>query len=153
MAKIKMKINEPLSTDEILAPTAITEEDMALDRELERLAMETPVANIDADLSAPLKKEKLELDHLRWHVGDAYKPAASLNELDQQVSVAKRLHCDSIDATDEIIYYYCGEDYARSHGFFMYKDIRVHFPEEYASAEKKSRMTVEQKLFGESKVK
>jgi len=138
---------------EDVAPTAITEEDLALERELERMALESPIPDIDPDIAKPLTKEKVNLEHLREHVDGEYRAAKTLNELDQQVSVAKRLGCDSIDAQPEIICYYCGKDYAESHGFFMYKDIKVHFPQTYEAAKLRSKMTVEQKLFGESKVK
>lgn len=136
-----------------IAPTAITEEDLALERELERMALESPIPDIDPDIAKPLTKEKVSLEHLRDQVDGEYRAAKTLNELDQQVSVAKRLGCDSIDAAPEIIRYYCGKDYSESHGFFMYKDIKVHFPQTYEAVKARAKMTVEQKLFGSSKVK
>ncbi len=141
------------STDEISAPSAVTAEDLALERELERIALETPIPDIEPDMAKPLTKEKQSFDHLSEHIEAEYRAAKTLNELEQQVVLAKRLKCDAVDAEPEIIRYYCGPDYSEAHGYFMYKDVKVCFPKSFAGVKAQSSMTVEQKLFGQTKVK
>lgn len=136
------------NTDSMQAPGAITAEDMAFEQELERLAKEEPVEGIDQDLAKTLTKEKRSLEHLREHLEGNYAPAKTLNELDQQVMIAKRLGCTAIDAEKHVIQYHFGHDYPEALGFAMYKDIAVHFPNAFDGVKAKSKMTVEQKLFG-----
>ena len=140
------------NTDELQAPGAITAEDLALERELERIAHEEPVADIEPDLVKPLTKEKREFEHLKEHLDGNYAPAKTLNELDQQVAIAKRLGCKAIDAEPEVIHFHFGADYPEALGFAMYKDIAVHFPNAFEGVKAKSKQTVEQKLFGHSKI-
>jgi hypothetical protein len=148
MAKAK---KQEANTDRIQAPSAITAEDIALDMELERMAHEEPVAAIEPDLVAPLTKEKPDLEHLREHLEGNYAAAKTLNELEHQVAIAKRLGCKAIDADPAIIRLIFGHDFSEKHGFAMYKDVAVHFPDTFAEVKAKSRMTVEQKVFGHSK--
>lgn len=140
-------------TDKVAAPSAITAEDLALEAELERMSLEAPIQDIGPNLSKPLTKEKPDIDHLREHLDLEYAPAKTLNELEQQVALAKRLGCTSIDAAPEVIRYYAGASYSEDFGFFMYKDIRVCFPKAYEGVRARQNMTVEQKLFGGSNVK
>lgn len=158
MEKVRMKEAElgQARIDQVRAEnafSAITEEDLALDMELDRMAMEEPIPDMEPSLEKPLTKEKVSMDHLREHLAEEYSPARTLNELEQQVMIAKRLGCDSVDAEDKIIYHYCGANYKRSLGFFMYKDIKVHFTKEYESTKARLKQTIEQQMFGNSKVK
>lgn len=148
-------LNDPavLAHLEQQASTAITAEDLALDMELERMAMEEPIPDLEPALVTTLTKEKPSTEHLRDHMDGEYRMAQTLNELEHQITIAKRLGCDSIDADPKVIYLYCGKDYPRSLGFFMYKDIKVHFPNEYEGTKARLKQTIEQKIFGESKTK
>lgn len=141
---------EELSTHEMVAPGAITPEDMDLERHLERLDRENPIPDIDPDLSRPLTVDKAPQDHLREHV-ENYRPASTINELEEQIHVAKSLHCNSIDATPQLIKRF---SHGKDNGMFInVKDLRVNYPDMYAAGKHADKITQEQKLFSASKVK
>lgn len=130
---------------EVRAVGAITQEDLDLEMHLNKLDRENPVPNIDPDLSRPMTKEKISQDHLREHV-DNYKAASNINELEEQIHVAKSLGCDSIDADKNLIHRFSrGKDNGM---FIMVKDIRVNYPGQYASGKAQDKVTIEGRLFG-----
>lgn len=127
---------------------AITPEDLDLERHLEQLDRESVVPDIDPDLSRPLTLEKVSQDHLREHV-DNYRAASTINELEEQIHVAKSLRCDSIDATPQLIKRF---SQGKDNGMFInVKDIRVNYPDMYSKGKQSDRMTQEQRLFGDKK--
>lgn len=116
-------INDAEPTDVLRAEGAMTEEDAALDRELERMAMDTPPVAIEQG-PPDATREKIMYTLLSEELDDI-KPANTLRDLDEQVFLAKNNDCDSIEATDIIIKHFCRKDFPPKSGFIMYKDIRV----------------------------
>lgn len=110
-----------------LAPamSAVTAEDLAFERELQRMHLESPITK--AETEKPIIKEVVHHDFL----GDAmenYRPAATLNELEQQAWAAKSIQADSIEATEQVIRYFTKDAYPDKVGYFIYKNIKVFIP-------------------------
>lgn len=115
-------IAEVEPTDVLNAESSMTEEDFALDRELERIAMDTPPIAIE---SGPPEstKEKVIYNLLSEEID--IEPANTLRDLEEQVLLANSHECDSIEATDIIIKHFCRKDFPPQAGFFFYRGIRV----------------------------
>lgn len=134
-----------------IAPAAITDEDLALDRELEMISRNTAPLNIsDADI--PEVKKTIEPYTLISEFIENYKPAETIHELDEQVFQAKQLECDSIEATPNIIRYFCKKDYPDKVGYFIYHDIKVYIAGFFEQSILREKQTIEQKIFGASKI-
>lgn len=115
-----------------MAAAAITDEDLALDREIERMAKEQALADVShitaaptADVEAPkMIDHKLESTFLGDHV-EAYAPADSSVALEQQIFQCKHMDLDSIEATDAVFKSIFGrvpdECYAMVKGVKMYR--------------------------------
>lgn len=111
-------------TEVLTAQGAMTEEDYELDRELERMAQDTPPVAIFDDVEPPaVTHEKIMYSLLSGEID--CQPAATLRDLDEQVLMAKEHECDSIEATDIIVKHFCRKEFPPKAGFFFYKDIRV----------------------------
>ncbi len=134
-----------------IAPAAITDEDLALDRELEMMARNTEPDISDRD-PAPPPKKTIDPYTLLSDFVDDYKPAKTIHELDDQVFKAKHYEADSIEATPELIRYFTKKDYPDKIGYFIYHDIKVYIAGFFEQSVKRERVTIEQKIFGESKV-
>ncbi len=137
----------PSST--LTAPGAVTAEDLAFEADLQRMAGEEVLPDIEQEYLAPLTKEKREGNHLRDHV-DNYSPAKTINELDTQVTIAKPLGAD-IDVSPQVMKHLFGPTYKLTSA--MYKDVRLNLPDTFDSNTAQSKKTLEQHLFGNSKVK
>ncbi len=135
-----------------IAPAAITEEDLALDRELEMIARNSEPANISDQDPGPQLKKTTEPFTLLSEFITNYKPAKTINELDDQVFKAKHFECDSIEATPEIVKYFCKKDYPDKVGYFVYHDIKVYIAGFFEESIKRDRQTIEQRNFGASKI-
>lgn len=147
------EIQEALQNrDTEVAVSAPTAEDLEFDRMLEQESADTEPGDIEPDLAQALTVERVTHEHLKDHV-ENYKPAGTINELMDQVHVAKELGCDSIDGTEKLIRHYCrGSNYPTKAGYFIFHDIKVHIPNQFEAAKKRDTMTIEQKVFGKSKV-
>ncbi len=136
---------------EKIAMSAITDEDIALDRELEMMSRNsTPDFS---DVEPPPLKKSIEPYTLLSEYEDDYKPATSLHELDDQVFRAKQNDADSIEADPKIIRYFTKKDYPDKVGYFIYHDIKVYIAGFFAQSKLREQVTIEQKLFGASKIK
>lgn len=144
---------EPSNTiGQEVASAAYTDEDAELDRELEKMAREQePQVAIDPE-PQPMRKLKENYELLRDHVED-YKPASTVNELEDQVHLAKEYGCDSIEATPKLVRHYNRKDYPEKVGYFIFRNIKVYIDGHFAEAMKRDKITMEEKLFGHSKVK
>lgn len=132
---------------------AITAEDLALDRSLEALANEMPPEISEGSSFNLIKKEKTSNEMLAEHV-ENYHPAQTVNELMEQVHLAKQVGADSIEASPEIIRSYTRKSgYPDDVGFFFFQDIKVWIPGFFDTHSRKERETMEQRLFGHSKIK
>ncbi len=134
----------PSETIGVIAESTYTDEDRALDLELERLAAETPVADIsDRDLQPAVKKEIMHNELLCDHV-EGYRPASTVNEIMDQVHQAKMHDCDSIYATPQLVKYYVrsGFEQTKKAGFFMFHDIKVYLEGSYEDAQIRLNKTV-----------
>lgn len=131
--------------DPAIAVGAITQEDTDLELMLNKLDREEPIPDIGPDLHKPLTQMKQDQDHLREHV-DNYKPASTINELEEQIHIAKSVGCNSIDADKNLIWRFSrGKD----NGMFInVKDIRVNYPGKYADSKSSDRLTIEQRVHG-----
>ncbi len=114
-----------------------TEEDMALDRELERMARETePALPIDADVSVKVVKDKDRAELLSDVIDVG--PASTVNEMMDQVHQAKAHGCDSIYATDAMIRHYLRSSVPTEVGYFMFHNIKVYIAGYFEQANKKA---------------
>jgi hypothetical protein len=151
-----LKDARPVTTDWQSAPpiaaAAITDEDLALERELEKLNLNTEPQISDPDTMPALKKLSEPYTMLSEAV-ESYKPAKTLQELDDQVMQAKHYECDSIEATVNVVNYFTKGRDPNNTGYFMYKDIRVYIAGFFEHSKKRDLETVEQRNFGMSQVK
>ncbi len=136
------------------AAAAITEEDRALDRELEMMARTEAPSISDTVEPEPLKKNK-EHYILLSEVIDDYKPATTLMELDEQVQTAKLNECDSVEASETIVKYFTKAGYQETKkvGYFWYKDIRVYIAGIFEQSKVRDAETIEHRTFGASQIK
>ncbi len=106
----------------------------------------------DEDPGIEVKPLKARHDLLSMEV--EVKPAASLAQLDEQVFHAKQIGCDSVEATKALVKAMnrVGYEAVEKMGFFLYHDIKVFISGSYEDSKKKSSLTMEQALFGNSKI-
>ncbi len=118
-----------------------TDEDAALDRELERMAAEAPPMPTisDRDQSPDVVKEKNTSIMLCDHLD--VKPASTINELMDQCHQAKAYGCDSIYGTEAIIKHYCRNHYPTDVGYFIFHNIKVYIPGFFEQAVKRDNLT------------
>lgn len=136
---------EPSKT---IATAAYTDEDAALDRELDRLARETePVMAIDPDV--PGVKKTKESYALLSDVVEV-KPASTVNELMDQVYRAKEHECDSIYATESMIKHYNRRGLPTEVGYFMFHDIKVYMEGHFEQSSMRDKQTIQEKVFGKN---
>lgn len=149
-----LKDAKPVTTDWQHAPamSAVTDEDLALERELEKLAQNTEPEISDPDTAPQMVKGPEPYTMLSEFVDD-YKPAKTLHELDDQVFQAKQCGADSIEATKEIVWYFTKKKDPNNTGYFMFKDIRVYIAGIFQQSKKRDLETVEQRTFGASQIK
>lgn len=133
---------------EISLPT-YSAEDAALDRELERMASQEPI--LDSEPVQVLKKETVKRELLADYM-EGYRPANTVNELLEQVHLAKEADCDSIEATPTLIKHYCRKKYPDDVGYFIFHDVKVWIAGFFETHSKKDSISVERRMFGESKV-
>lgn len=135
---------------------AITDEDLALDREIERMAKEQvrvdvshitaePTPNVEA---AAVVDHKLDSSFLGDHV-EAYAPADSSVALEQQIFQCRHMDCDSIEATDAVFKSIFGHVPAECYA--MVKGVKMYRIGQVEKGQALDRMTVEQRLFGKPK--
>lgn len=141
-------INDAQSVDpswKDVAPAAITAEDLALDRELEKLARDQEHVDISDKEPVPMKKA-IEPYTLLSSVMEV-EPAKNITELDEQVFDAKQSDCDSIEATPGLVRYFCKREYPDKVGYFVYHDIKVYIAGFFDQSVKKDKLTIEQRNF------
>lgn len=118
---------------------------------LQRQHVETHQALDGGNLNL-LKVEKDHKEMLRDYMDEEYRPASTINELEDQCFQAKQLDCDSIEATEKLIRYWCkGVMYPERTGYFIYKDIKVYIEGWAEESKKRDKMEMEEKLFGKKK--
>lgn len=129
---------------------AITAEDLAFERALQESAASEP--DIEPGPATVLRKERLNLNLLSEHVAD-YEPAKTHAELTEQVHLAKQYGADSIEATPQVIRQLTLKSgYPDQVGYLWFHDVKVWIPGFYESHAHLDKMSIETKLFGQSKV-
>lgn len=129
---------------------AITDEDMALDRELQ--SMQTKAFDDDGP-AIEVKKEATKRDTLRNYV-PGYKPASTILELQEQIRSALDNEIDSIEATPALVRHLFRKDFdyiQKTVGYGIYQNIRVYIDGFFEKNKDADKMTIERKLFGNSK--
>lgn len=121
--------------------SAVTSEDLALDRELDRLAATQTPEFDDLPAANTVTKTKEEREMLESWV-DGYKPAASLLDLDEQTLMCQEFGADSIEAIDQIFRKFCGAEYKDP--YFVYKGVKVYRAGNSLNAKSKEGKTVDQ---------
>lgn len=159
--KIKTAIEEPGNPDFKLQNakpvdqswkdnvSTITDEDRALDRELEMLARTEAPKVSDLD-TVPVMKKTIEPYTMLSEFLEDYSPARTLLELDDQVMQAKHAEADSIECTEQIFKYFNKNGDPRNVGYFIYHDIKVYKVGFFEQSSKRDKETTEQRLFGAS---
>lgn len=112
-------------TKPVKAMSALTEEDLLFEAELQSLHVAQPVPQ--ASKIELVKPEEIVSNFLGDLVKD-YVEAKSINELESQVFKAKQLGADSIEASEDLIKYYCKGEMPTKQGYFHFKDIKVFIP-------------------------
>ena len=114
-----------------VAQSAITAEDLAFEASLQRMHVESVIDTKDV---VKLTKEVPDTDFLGDMV-ENYKPASTLNELDQQAFAAAKHGATAIEATEHVIRYYVKDDFegVSNVGYFMFNNIRVFIPGKFSS--------------------
>jgi hypothetical protein len=141
-AKFNLKDADPVDPSWKDSVNAITAEDMALDRELDRLAQEQgPPPDIDpVPAGVGLKKES-EVRVLLSEFVDDYAPAKTRSELDDQVWLAKSKGCDSIECTLDVGRSIIRDGSLESVGYFMFKDVKVYIDGAFEKARARDKRT------------
>ncbi len=134
-----------------IALASITDEDIAFERSLQAMDFQEP--NVEADPTPMLRHVREHSELLSDHM-EGLRPASTVAELMDQVHLAKQADCDSVEATPAVIRYYCRKDFdaVAKVGYFMFHDIKVHLAGEFARASTDDKQTIQQKLFGHSKL-
>lgn len=135
----------------VRAMAALTEEDLAFDRELDRIANEEPPIFAEDRNMNVLTKEKESREMLGEFVED-YHPAATVNELMDQVHVAKEVGANCIEATPAIVRHYCRKHFPDDVGYFMFHDIKVFIAGFWETHKDNDKISIDEKLFGKPKV-
>lgn len=114
---------------------------------------EPPMPTLDYEPIVELKKIRDQGELLSEHpdVIDP-GPASTINELNDQVHMAKEMGCDSIEATEKIVRYFCKSHYPDDVGYFIYHNIKVYIAGHFGAASKRDKISVEQRLFGDSRI-
>ncbi len=127
---------------------AVTDEDLALDRELEAMAKDQPQISDNGPV-LEVKRTKDVIEHLR-EVVEKYTPASNMAELTEQVHVAKSEGCDSIDGTPTLVRQIFRKDYEyieKNVGYGIYHDIRIYIDGYFDKHKGADSQTMEQRLF------
>lgn len=139
---VEVDWTHPIDTSKVQAQATVTDEDRALDRELERLANENPPPAIDPEPPNIEAKPEKKIDyHLEDEIDD-YKPASTINEIMSQVVEATSLGCDSITATLRLAKYYVKDGSLERVGYFMFKNMKVYVEGFREMAMKKDKRTL-----------
>lgn len=106
--------------------SAVTAEDLAFERELQKLEAEAPAIE-PAPANTTLKKERV-LHTLLSEFMDV-EPAKTVTELTTLVHLAKEHGADSIEAAPELIKQYTlRSGYPSDIGYFWFQDVKVWIP-------------------------
>jgi len=125
---------EPVQIDwQEPAVNVITPEDIALDRELERLAMEQPLPDVEP--APPEMKKAVDSPELLSSFVDDYRPATTIRELEDQVHLAKVNGADSVECSMALGRYYVKDGSLETVGYFMFRDIKVYIEGYYERAQ------------------
>ena len=129
------------------AAAAVTDEDMAFDRELERLARNTEPEVSDID-DQPVVRKTIDPYTMLSDFIENYQPAKTPQELEDQIMLAKHHECDSVEATPQLIKYYTKK--VPEVGYFLFRDIKVYIPGFFEQSSKRDKETVEYRNFGKN---
>lgn len=147
-------LNEVEPTDILsTAPSSPTMEDYELERTLADLGRQHAAPDIsDPDPAGSVVKKEVERREMLGNQVTDYKPASTFEELRDQVHFAKSEGCDSIEATKTLAKKVCKDPLLEQVGYFMYHDIKVYIEGAFEQAKKRDSISIEQKLFGASKI-
>lgn len=124
---------------------------MALDREIERMARETPPEFSEGSSENVLTPVRDDRELLSEYV-EGIKPASTIQEMEAQVHQAKLLGADSIEVTKEMYQFYCGPNTGSNPSwdakYFHFKNVKAYLAGSVEEAKKVASLTMEQKIFG-----
>lgn len=123
-----------------------TPEDLALDRELDRIAKESP--SVDDAGPAPLRVLKEGELLTLADVVEGYTPAKTIEQLDMHVHEAKAHGAESTEADDSVFKRLLGPHALDAS--FIYKNLRVYRAGVRESVMASEKMDIESKVFGKS---
>lgn len=128
----------------------MTAEDLAFEQSLQEIQIQEPA--IERGPNTTLTKEKTSNDLLSNYID--CQPAKDINELLNQVFLAKQHGADSIEASPELIKTYTLKSgFPSDVGFFFFQDIKVWIPGFHATHSHLESETIEHRVFGHSKNK
>lgn len=135
--------------DIVAGPTA---EDLAFEASIQNESAEHIPQLSDPDEYQPVKKVNEPYTLLSEFV-ENFTPAKSLAELDKHVELCKRVYeCDSTYATPAMVQYFDKKNFPPKVGYIIYKDIKVYMEGFFEQSKVRDKQTIEQRLFGGSKV-
>ena len=132
-----------------IAPGAVLPEDLELDRMLASLDSAAPPIDDPEPIGSVVKKEVEKREMLGDHV-ENYKPASTLEELREQVYLAKSEGCDSLEIEADLAKRICRDPTLETVGYFLYHDIKAYLVGCFNKAKARDNMTIEKRLFGVS---
>lgn len=132
-----------------VAPGAVMPEDLELERSLQSMVSDVPPIDDPEPIGSVVKKEIEKREMLGDHVDD-YKPASTLEELREQVFLAKSEGCDSLEITPDLAKKICRDPSLEKVGYFIYHDIKAYLVGHFEKAKARDNVTIERRLFGHS---
>lgn len=130
-----------------------TDEDLALDQELEKLAKEQD--NMEPVINTKIDKKVEKAQDTNYYVLQDIDPeieaASTVNELKEQVQIAKLKGIEGIEATDKMIRLYNREKFPEC-GYFVFENVRVYRKGIAAEVKRDENRSVEESIFAHSGV-
>lgn len=130
---------------------AITQEDRDLDRMLTEVAAQEPQISDNVAVQ-PLQKERTTNTFLSHLVADV-KPAATFQDLTEQLHMAKECGADSVEADPTAVRHLTLKTgLPKEVGYFWYHDVKVWITGMAATHGKLLDQSIDERVFGKSRV-
>lgn len=141
--------SQPVDTSRVMP--VITDEDYALDREIEALAKENEANDVIAkdESDVVVLKPKVEHPDLLSEFVENYKPADSHASLEEQIFKARSVGADSIEAEDVVFKNLLGR--VPDEAYIVYKNIKLYRVGQVEAGVALDSQTMESRLYGKKK--
>ncbi len=127
----------------------MTDEDLALDREIARMAADQEMTAIVDHGAPPELKPSVEHTDLLSEYVENYKPASSHATLEEQVFLCSAHGADSIEAEEIVFKAILG--YIPKEAYMVFKGVKVYRKGMVEAGRTSDAQSIEQRLFGNKK--